>query len=218
MRPEQNLNQAFGSRQEQPRKHHPLIALSQRLRGGSHGLKGTELAVAWALATYLNQDGTDAFPSQKRLSKDAGVSIKAVRYALALLCDGSLPLFARRRHRRGITHYSLVYSPAKFVAARDQVRAELRRKRQLAELQAKYGGRRRRLSPGKTDSKTSGSNVLDLVASVARSMDTRKVTPMHQRIAAKCPDCSQFRVWHPDKNQWFDYSDETQLHPHQGGG
>lgn len=106
----------------------PRTLVERRLRSKDCTLPPRARSVALALCTYLDPAGT-AWPSVAGLAVMTGLCRRTVQSALGELCDGSAPLFARSwpESTRGRAHrtprYSVVLSPERFAAKRDQSRA-----------------------------------------------------------------------------------------------
>lgn len=73
----------------------------QSIQGAAH-VKGANRAILYALATYADRNGTNAFPSQATLADAAGVCARTVRRALRWLEDsGIIRRMGGRKSRRG---------------------------------------------------------------------------------------------------------------------
>lgn len=106
--------------------HGPLIRVMKRLFFPAAGFKAREVAVAFAVASFMNKNGT-CYPGEKTIGKRAGLSERQTREALKILCDGPHPLFSRNfgapgKKRRSYL-YQFVNDLVAFVAARDANRA-----------------------------------------------------------------------------------------------
>jgi hypothetical protein len=105
----------------------PSIAalVAQRTRRKGAPFSPNARLVAAVLADLLAiAKGAEAFGYVATLCDRTGLSDRTVRRALAELCDGPVPVFARRFDRALRTYrFSLVASPADFVEARDESRS-----------------------------------------------------------------------------------------------
>lgn len=205
MRPEQNLNQAFGLRQEQPHERlTPQTFVLRRVTANGCTLTPNERLCALVIAGRMNRRDT-CWPSVDTIALDMGVSRKTAQRAVAVCCEGAAPLFARKWQRGKATPtYTLVRNPAAFAASRDQARARKATQEQWANLRARFGRRTDRAQDG---------NVAQLAAQFVRSMSERKVTahPASERKAAVCERCQRPAVLYPD-GSLRDYADEQQPH------
>lgn len=99
----------------------PLRVVARRVFVPACDLSPQARLVALAIAERMNPHGV-AWPGYGDLARRTGLARSTVGKALAELCDGPAPVFARTRRGRG-TAYAIVSDPQAFAERRDEARA-----------------------------------------------------------------------------------------------
>ena len=102
---------------------HPAVRVQNRVLSKGCRLTATQRFVALAVAARFDATGF-AFMSNRDIQERTGYGRRAVQRAVAAICDGPTPLFARQLPGpRRAYEFRLVTNPAAFAKARDETRA-----------------------------------------------------------------------------------------------